>query len=100
MKVFLWRSQVHFVSFGTFNLELWDDAMAKFLPLTKKDVLYVGKSGPCLQPGCFCICKDTTVYNDLTVCRRLPVACALIGCPKLCCANPSAWAVSTSFLQP
>lgn len=34
-------AEVHLVSFGIFNLELWDDAMAKFLPMTKKDVLYV-----------------------------------------------------------
>lgn len=51
-KGFLWHSQVHLVSFGIFNLELWDDAMAKFLPMTKKDVLYVGKSGLCSQNGC------------------------------------------------
>ena len=36
--------EVHFQSFGIFNLTLWDDVMAKFRPLTKKDILYVGKA--------------------------------------------------------
>ena len=66
INFFLWRSQVHFVSFGIFNLELWDDAMAKFLPLTKKDVLYVGKSGLCVTIGSFCIRGNTTIYNSLS----------------------------------
>ena len=54
------------MSFGIFNLELWDDAMAKFLPLTKKDVLYVGKSSLCPQIGSLCSCKNTTAYNSLS----------------------------------
>lgn len=36
--------EVHFQSFGIFNLSLWDDVMAKFKPLTKKDILFVGKA--------------------------------------------------------
>ena len=35
--------EVHFQSFGIFNISLWDDVMAKFKPLTKKDILFVGK---------------------------------------------------------
>ena len=35
--------EVHFQSFGVFHLDLWDDVMEKFLPLTKRDILYVGE---------------------------------------------------------
>lgn len=39
-------AEIHFQSFGIFNLELWDDVMAKFMPLSKKDIVFVGKSLP------------------------------------------------------
>ena len=34
--------EVHFQSFGIFNLTLWDDVMSKFLPLSKSDTIFVG----------------------------------------------------------
>ncbi|CAK0786753.1 hypothetical protein CVIRNUC_009967 [Coccomyxa viridis] len=33
--------QVHFQSFGIFNLTLWDDVMTKFMPLSKNDTIFV-----------------------------------------------------------
>ena len=35
--------EVHFQSFGIFNLTLWDDVMTKFLPLSKSDTIFVGE---------------------------------------------------------
>jgi len=39
-------AEVHFQSFGIFNLDLWDDVIKKFMPLTKKDIIFVGKYSP------------------------------------------------------
>ena len=36
--------EVHFQSFGIFNVSLWDDMLEKFKPLTKKDILFVGRA--------------------------------------------------------
>ena len=36
--------EVHFQSFGIFNVSLWDDMIEKFKPLTKKDILFVGEA--------------------------------------------------------
>ncbi|CAL5222153.1 g4478 [Coccomyxa viridis] len=33
--------EVHFQSFGSFNMSLWDDMMEKFKPLSKKDILFL-----------------------------------------------------------
>ena len=38
--------EVHFQSFGIFNLTLWDDVMTKFLPLSKSDTIFVGEHSP------------------------------------------------------
>lgn len=42
--------QVHFQSFGIFNLTLWDDVMTKFMPLSKNDTIFVGRYFP-LRPA-------------------------------------------------
>jgi hypothetical protein len=36
-------ASVHIRSFGIFNLSLWDDVMAEFAPITKDDIIVVGK---------------------------------------------------------
>ena len=33
---------VHIQSFGMFNMTLWDDMMAQFMPLTPRDIILVG----------------------------------------------------------
>ena len=33
---------VHIQSFGMFNMTLWDDVMAQFMPLTPRDIILVG----------------------------------------------------------
>ena len=33
---------VHIQSFGVFNMTLWDDVMAQFMPLTSRDIILVG----------------------------------------------------------
>ena len=42
--------EVHFQSFGIFNLTLWDDVMTKFMPLSKNDTVFVGEPSP-LRPA-------------------------------------------------
>ena len=37
-------AEIHIQSFGIFNLTLWDDVMASFMPLTEDDIVYVGES--------------------------------------------------------
>lgn len=35
---------VHIQSFGIFNMTLWDDVMAQFMPLAPNDIILVGKA--------------------------------------------------------
>ncbi len=46
--------EVHFQSFGSFNMSLWDDMMEKFKPLSKKDILFLG------EPSCSTSGQDHT----------------------------------------
>jgi hypothetical protein len=67
------EGEVHVRCFGIFNLTLWDDVLAEFMPLTQDDVIMVNFGAWCAaQAACALSCQNP-LLSSLRSLHMLPV---------------------------